>query len=185
MFIQYLRGIPSGSLQVAIVGKDPFPGVRTCIPFCKPNWKEQLASNCSGRYVLSSLGVDLAAAESEHETPGDLFMALRDTGIVFLNASYEFIGGTLRREHLSHMEAAYAINEPILQASKAAIFCGEAWKVKWIFHPEHGEFVIHPDVRNRHNPRTKDRWSELWGEKALSKRLGLTIPSRGQLPTSR
>lgn len=186
MSTPYLQAIPPGPLQIALVGKDPFPKAATQIPFCKATWKEQLASNCSGRYVLASLGVTLSEAEAEYETPQGLFEALRSAGIVFLNASCSYIGGTIvRSKHLPLLAKAHIANKPVLQAAKNVIYCGEAWKVRWIEPTLKGDLSIHPDVRNKHNPRTKDRWKQSWEEKALSNRLGLTLPSRGQPPESR
>lgn len=174
---RYMQGIPLAKLQLALVGKDPFPTSPTQIPFCKSTWKEQLASNCSGRHVLASIGVILSDAESQHQTPAGLFEELREVGIVFLNASYSPIGGTITRSrHLPLLANAYVKNEPILRASKNVIYCGEAWKVRWVAPTESGELVVHPDVRNKYNARTKDRWTTYWGEKALFKKLGLTLP---------
>ena len=186
MSTPYIQAVPSGQLQAAIVGKDPFPTAATQIPFCKATGKEQLALNCSGRYVLASLGITLSTVEAEYETPRELFEALRSVGIVFLNASRSYIGGTINRsKHLPLLTEALVANEPILHAARNVIYCGEAWKVSWVAPTVTGELSVHPDVRNKYNPRTKDRWKQSWEEKALFMRLGLTLPSRGQLPASR
>ncbi len=179
MSAHYLEDVPSGPLQVAVVGKDPFPTAATQIPFCKPTWREQLAMNCSGRYVLASLGIKLSEAEGVYERPQDLFEALRSVGIVFLNASHSEIGGTISRsKHLPLLAETYAANKPFLHAAKSVILCGEAWKIRWVEPTLRGDVSIHPDVRNKHNPRTKERWKQSWEEKALFSRLGLFLPIR-------
>lgn len=103
-------------------------------------------------------------------------MALREAGIVFLNTSYSYIGGTITRKHLPLLADGYAKNKPILRAAKNVIYCGEAWKVRWVAAAESGEFVVHPDARNKYNPRTKDRWATFWDEEALFNRLELVLP---------
>lgn len=177
MSTPYLQSVPVGPLQIALVGKDPFPTAHTEIPFCKATWTEQIASNCSGRYVLESLGIALSEAQAEYETPKGLFEELRNVGIVFLNASHTYVGGRIvRSKHLPLLITAHLTNKPLLQAAKRVVYCGEAWKVSWIDPTVQGERCVHPDVRNKYNPRTVESWEQSWGENALFNRLGLTLP---------
>ncbi len=131
--LRYLDGVSSTGLQLAVVGKDPFPSNATGIAFCKPAWDQQLAENCSGRHVLLSLGFDPSATQAEYATPSLLFERLRTVGIVFLNASYIYVGTPIRKaKHLAHLQHAYQVNKVILEAAKAVLYCGEASKMRWV-----------------------------------------------------
>lgn len=183
MLWNYLRAVPQGRLQLAIVGKDPFPTSATGIPFCKATWEEQLAKNCSGRYVLGSLGVALGEARVDYRTPEELFAALRDVGIVFLNASYKYLGPTpIRRNHMPLLEQAHEVNTPILREANYVMYCGEAKKVRCWLDPvesaEQAKFVIHPDVRNRNNPRTRDEWKAAWAGGAIGNAFRIILPPK-------
>jgi hypothetical protein len=178
--LRYLDGIPLTGLQLAVVGKDPFPSNPVGIPFCKPTWDQQLAENCSGRHVLLSLGFDLSRVRSEYATPSLLFERLRAVGIVFLNASYIYVGTSIRKtKHLANLQNAYQLNKPILQAAKTVLYCGEASKIQWVtsINGEGRHCVVHPDVRNKVNPCTSDRWRSWWCKNALHDSLGLILPS--------
>ncbi len=121
----YLSGRPS-VISLVIMGKDPFPSGATGIPFCKEDWDEQTKLTCSGRTVLDSLGIDLECAKENFNSPSLLFEALRKEGILFLNASYRFIGGRIRKrdpQHQSYLEEALNINIPILSAAQNIILC--------------------------------------------------------------
>src|SRR5690554_3297471 len=138
-------------IKLVIVGKDPFPTDAIGIPFCKPNWAEQLKSNSSGFHVLNSLGVISEDIEKIHPHPIDCFYHLANNGIVFLNLSYEFIGGKLKKvEHIVQRQQAFEINRPIMEIAERIILCGEANKNRWnnFEHPNIVE-VVHPDNRNR------------------------------------
>lgn len=177
-----MEGIPKKALQLAVIGKDPFPSDPTGIPFCKPSWGQQLDLKCSGLYVLHSLGLDITAIQENHPTPRSLFEFLRTEGIVFLNASYIYIGGKITQtKHLQHLIAAYTLNKNIIEAAKTVIYCGEASKIRWIAPIEQSgsHCVIHPDVRNKNREITSDRWSIWWEPNALVDRLNIKCHSKG------
>ncbi|MBB6559456.1 hypothetical protein HNP48_002123 [Acidovorax soli] len=182
--MRYLENIDAKRLQVVIVGKDPFPADATNIPFCKPTWEQQLASNCSGKYVLRSLGVDLVAAQKTYSTPSGLFEILGLDGIVFLNASYDLIGAKIiKSKHLKYLLEAHKINKAFIQRARTVVYCGEACKVKWVDAVNSGLCVVHPDIRNRANPRTFQRWAATWGDNALRDKLGIVNHSNS-LPST-
>lgn len=176
--IKYISGVSQTSLQLTIIGRDPFPTDPIGIPFCKPTWEQQLESNCSGRNVLLSLGIDLDAAEKEFKTPSGLFESLRSDGIIFLNASYEFIDGKIRKyKHLKYLSDAWAINEPFINISTFVLYCGEANKIKWVAPINNDCCVVHPDIRNKINKYTSEQWKDTWSQNAIRETLGLTISS--------
>ena len=168
-------------MWLVIVGKDPFPSGATDIPFCKATWQEQRSHQCSAKYVLASLGFPLdgqGAKPYGFDTPAQLFAALRDKGIVFLNASYQLIGdinasgATITRpirkkRDMVALRHAYQINRTYLASATTVIFCGEARKMLWFVDGITAHHVVHPDVRNRMNPKTRARWEAIWTPNAL------------------
>jgi hypothetical protein len=178
---RYFKTQDDEAIQLAIVGKDPFPKRPTAIPFCKSNWDEQLKKECSGRHVLGSLGIDIEDARKRYDVPEDLFKALRKVGIVFLNASYQFIEGSkLRRIHLEQLRRAHEVNLPFLKKAKTVILCGEAKRLRWLpGMKEMGIAVIHPDERNRLSryEQVKEKWEEFWSPTAISRRFQVLLPA--------
>jgi hypothetical protein len=167
----YVESIELKRVRLVIMGKDLYPKSATGIAFCKPDWPALMAENCSGRYVLQALGINLTVeGASGQPPPHDLFKRLAQAGVVFLNASYsEDVGerftkalklGALR-------DAYYDLNKPILTAAKTVIRCGEARRMDWALDSkeEKRQFcdVVHPDKRNSYNSHTKVRWAQLWG----------------------
>lgn len=161
-------------LCLTVVGKDPFPQAAIGIPFAKPTWEEQLRHNCSGRHVLNALGLDLTALPDQYTDPKALFMRLAAQGVVFLNLSYHFLNGPVRkRRHQLELESAARINSPILDASNAILLCGEAKKNVWYDGRRcQAECVCHPDIRNR---RLGNAWEDVWGQGCLAERYGLRL----------
>lgn len=179
----YLKDIPRKNLHLAIMGKDPYPTDATGIPFCKPTWEQQLSQNCSGRFVLLSLGFNPGVLQQKYDTPIHLFEELREYGIVFLNVSYKYIGKAIRKKHhLVYLQNSYQHNRLALEAARLVLFCGEAEKIlRWGIMPINNNryrCVIHPDVRNKNNPNRSDSWQNCWGDDALYNELLLSVPSR-------
>lgn len=181
--IRYMGGIPKAALQLVIIGKDPFPSDATGIPFCKPTWEQQMAWNCSGLYVLLSLGLDLVSIQEIHPTPASLFESLRAEGIVFLNASYAYLGKKkiTQSRHIQQLKAAHELNKNIIQSASAVIYCGEASKIKWIDPIERtgSHYVVHPDVRNKNRRITFSRWHKWWSPNALVDSLNIKFSFTG------
>ncbi len=184
----YLKGVPGGALQLVIVGKDPYPRSAVEIPFCKESLDELYVHNCSGGVVLSSLGYEKARAQKLHG--GDslsLFLALRESGIIFLNALYRDpkcdktsgdIGKKILKGDTYALKRAYEQNEDVLVRAKNVILCGEAKKiVRWLpgapLSAEGGRVhcVVHPDVRNA----WRDEWKAWWAPDAVRIRFGLNL----------
>ena len=171
----YFQLSQAETILLAIVGKDLFPDSPTPVPFCKRTWKEQCKPTCSGLYVLESLGVDIDAAMKCYANPDELFAALREGGIVFLNTSYKFLGKEKKirkKEHLEILRRDYSVNEPFLRRAKYVVLCGEAEKICWL--PEafaKGLPIVHPDKRNQRF----ESWREHWAPGALARRFQLCL----------
>lgn len=168
---EYVESIELKQVRLVIMGKDPYPKSATGIAFCKPDWPALMAENCSGRYVLQALGINLAVeSASGQPPPHDLFRRLAQAGVVFLNASYsEDVGErfTKARKLRALRDAYHDLNKPIIHAAKTVIRCGEACRMDWALDgkEEKRQFcdVVHPDKRNSYNSYTKARWTQLWG----------------------
>ena len=162
------------SYKLAIVGKDPYPTDPIGIPFCKPDWKSMCDGRCSGLVVLKSLGIDVEKAKNQ-ASPRALFIYLVRKGIIFLNLSYHFLNGPVKRHHLKILEEAYGINHAYFLKSEEIIFCGEAKKIQWVgesypnshFVLHHSHFVLHPDMRNK----WRSPYDEWWSENALKRKF--------------
>lgn len=74
-------------IRLLVVGNKKYPSGAMGIAFCKSTWRDILATNCSGRYLLCALGVNLQKAQRTFCLPEDLFKYLAKLGIVFWNYS--------------------------------------------------------------------------------------------------
>lgn len=117
-----------------------------------------------------------------------LFLALRESGVVFLNALYrdpkcvETSGDIgekiLKARDTDALKRAYEQNKDVLVRAKDVVLCGEAKKiVRWLpgvpLSAEDGRVhcVVHPDVRNAR----RDEWVAWWGPGALRTRFSLKL----------
>lgn len=159
------------TIELVILGKDPYPGDPVGIPFCKDTWSELFQYNCSGRYVLNALGYEENdIITGKYSCPAAFFEYLaKIRGIFFLNVSYHYLGGPLRKKkHQKFIDEAHDVNKPILRNARRIIFCGAANKIRWL-GLEGGNVtkVVHPDVRNRYSPflHINSDWKNVWGTK--------------------
>ena len=162
------------------MGKDPFPSDPVGIPFCKPDWDHLNDDLCSGRHVLASLGVDIAAVRSDYIVPADFFQYLASAkGIAFLNLSYHFLDGTCRTgKHRAALQNAVAVNDAVLSKSRYVVLCGEASKYRWYGNkPSHAYEAVHPDVRCRISryPNVAAQWRAWWAFGAIANKFGISI----------
>ncbi len=184
--LPYFHTQADDTILLAIVGKDPFPQDPKAIPFCKSDWDSQLRRTCSGRHVLCSLGVDIEDARRCYEVPDELFKALRNAGIVFLNASYQYLGCSItRQKHLGWLEQAHEVNLPFLTKAKTVILCGEAKRIRWLpGMKQMGIAVVHPDERCRISrcERVRAGWAKYWSPMAISRRFQIPLPANRPIP---
>ena len=179
---KYLGGVVNlRSVQLVIVGKDPYPNGATRIPFHKS--EGQFNYNCSGGVVLRAIGCDAVRSIQTCGNTLNLFLALRDVGIVFLNAIYrtQNVGRKIRKSHDFNalMDAYLKYNEAVLNKAQRVIYCGEAEKIRWINngvlpHAYEGQAykVLHPDLRNRR----REEYEKWWSPGELQRKFGLELP---------
>lgn len=179
----YLALANLSDLQLVIVGKDPYPKDATGVPFCKPCWDSQTAANCSGRYVLESLGIDPEDDElhKAYPTPKHIFDELCVQGVVFLNACFDLIDGPItKRDHSQMLQDAYEVNESYLAVPQKVVYCGEAKKICWINEGLVVHRAMHPDFRNKNHKDRSDRWRKWWDPGQLQRKFNLRIHLQGR-----
>ena len=164
-------------IKLIIMGKDPYPDAPTGIPFCKDTWAQMFQNNCSGRYVLSALGYESKKSlERKYSRPTDFFKYLAEKkGIVFLNISYHYIGGSLlKKDHEGYINDAWDTNKFIMQKAKSVVVCGIAGRRPWITSKWKALTeievigVVHPDIRckNSKYKSVQEEWKMRWGAKS-------------------
>lgn len=165
--------IMADNIRILIVGRDPYPNGSMGIPFCKNEINDLRKHNCSGKYLLKGLGVDI---DSETRNPNDIFFDLLKTKKVgFVNASYFYIGTVKPKRY--QVKFSNLINQQIYKKSEFVILTNSAKKLlktrdkKIIdgYEPiddieikmpikEDWLTVCHPDFRNRNSENHKTLW---------------------------
>jgi uracil DNA glycosylase len=165
-------------LKLAIVGRDPYPKDAIGIPFAKPTIP-QTASSLSGGKIFQSLGIDVRAWRGKDIRM--LFEKLLKQRIVFLNASYVFLGkGPLAQgKHGVFLHCANTANSAIINNTEQVVLCGEATKgYKWAnglttkaVLPQKFHSVPHPSAREYN--RNETEFQKYWAPGALFNMFGL------------
>ena len=137
-------------INLLIVGNVPYENEYNGIAFCKDLWKDFLDAQCSGRYLLCSLGINLNDVQKKY-TPLKLFMQMAKKGIVFVNQ-----GDVLLRQCLSrNVGQAVSCGSNIQEKVKKEIQ-GEVELFKHIDR--------HPCPQGETNPPDKSGdWYKFWG----------------------
>lgn len=155
---------PNITFDYLFIGKDPYPSNSNGIPFCKENFEELKKFNCSGKYLLNGLGVDIEDSAKNYENPKSLFLDLVKTKkIGFLNASYIHLKNhKLTDEELKEM---FSMNAEIIKKSQNVYTSIGGCKIlsKYLDVNVLNKIkkVCHPDVRNMNN-RYKELHKEIW-----------------------
>lgn len=160
------------NITLVIVGRDPYPSNPISIPFLKASW-DDLPSKSSGCIVIMSIFRDSPA--QHFFSPREFaFFALQKHGIVFLNASYHFLGSdTISwKRHHKYVEDAFRVNSPILSRAKNVMLCGAAAKMMTFVTEINEPYftpVPHPCLRGKYAASNKTKWDTYWSPGALSK----------------
>lgn len=175
--LEHMRGnvVP---LKLAIMGRDPYPEDAVGIPFAKPTVL-QTAKSLSGSRIVQSLGIDVKTWRGCDIR--SLFEKLLKQRIVFLNASYKFLGkGPLALgKHGPQLHCANTINSVIINSTENVVLCGEAGKgyrwsnglgTKAILPPK---FYCAPHPSARVYNRDEAEFQKYWAPKALVDMFGL------------
>ncbi len=160
------------------MGRDPYPEEAIGIPFAKPTIAKT-ASSLSGGVIFRSLGVDIHAWRGNDVKI--LFEKLLKQRIVFLNASYVFLGkGPLvQGKHGAYLHCANTANSIIINGTEQVVLCGEAakgykWanglKTKAVLAPKF-HCVPHPSARVYN--RNEVEFQKYWAPGALVNMFGL------------
>ena len=143
-------------IKLLIVGESPYP--TNAVPneaFCKPTWTEQVEYNCSGRYVLCSLGVDFSKAVKKYSSPPAMFSAMNVAGVFFQNVYLELNVDKSPKKKSKNPD----IDNIIARASKV-VLCGRETHFLGTDDSEKFLKVIHPAARCKSFCR---EWAEYWG----------------------
>lgn len=165
-------------IKLLIIGQDPYPSGATGIAFCKNSFEELFAKNCSGKYVLNSLGLHERNTRRFGDTR-ELFYYLLEKGIAFINISNkllegEFIEGHTKSEFNQRLfrlnegkilsSRKYNIN--FIENSTKIVLLGK-WKTEPIFKKYYSEFeynetLIHPSNYNSKSPKATKEWESAY-----------------------
>ena len=139
-------------IKLLVVGNAPYESGFNGIAFCKDSWKELLDTQCSARYLLCSLGVNLRIAQSKYKSPTELFIAMAKKGLIFINQRDDLLEECLKKT----LNCAFSCGSNILNAVKKQI----EKKSSCFKH-----ISRHPCPQGESNPpdETKD-WFKYWGK---------------------
>lgn len=157
------------SVNLVVLGKDPYPTDPIGIPFMKGTWSE-MDRNSSGFHIFNSIFGGLPSSD-KYESPKDYANYLLSQGIVFLNCSYHY----LKKEKLSKikhkncLDDAGIINIPILLKSQRIILCGkEVSSVMLASSIDNNKFIEAPHPSRLSRTSKKEDWDKIWGHNQLS-----------------
>lgn len=159
------------SIELVIVGRDPFPLEAQNIPFIKSTW-EQLNGKSAGRHLFNSLFSNKEL--SKFNTPRDAVFSLLDNGIVLLNASYNYLEKEKisLKKHRKYVENALVTNFPILEKSTKVLMCGDANKMlDWVIELDKSFISVpHPAMQSLNRLHNKEKWYKYWEVETLKKK---------------
>ena len=149
-------------IKLAIVGKDPYPADPMGIPFAKDDMSSQDVCD-SGYVVLWALGIFHFPEKSDFAK--QMFYALCNQGIVFLNVSYKYLGKgqkLTKTTHFPYLKCASSMNNLILEHTQSIFLCDSAKNaVKWT---ENGDSYLYESAIKKCHPSgemAKD-WKVVW-----------------------
>lgn len=140
------------SIELLIVGNEPYPSGSNGIAFCKNTWPELMDGRCGGRYLLCSIGLDLGGIQSKYNSPVLLFMQMAKKGIVCVNQNDELLSEILKKKPNISITCGSKILEDVKKEVKK---CSKV----------HLHCERHPSPQGESNPpdKTKD-WFKYWGK---------------------
>ena len=155
------------SINILFIGKDPYPKGPNGIPFCKDNIEDLRKPNCSGKYLLYSLGINV---DKEIRSPLDIFFdLLKRNKIGCINASYF----PFKKKERTNKKIEYSesLNSQLFGKSKQIIVAKSAIEIlkKYKNYEELKDNIIevyHPDHRNSINQHkiVRDDWNAIYSK---------------------
>ena len=113
-------------IHLAVVGKDPYPSAPIGLPFAKKTLSETFIAD-SGRVLFPALGVDVEKWKHSGRDVKNLYKALCDRGIIFLNVSYRYLVKDFAEKRvLPYLKCANSYNRRILEKTNRVVLCGDA-----------------------------------------------------------
>lgn len=141
----------SSSINLIVIGNTPYENDFNGIAFCKDLWKDLLDPQCSGRYLLCALGIDLQKVQKTIK-PVKLFMTLAKKGIIFLNQKDKLLQESLSKNVGMVITCGGNIREDIKK------------KISQVIGNKYKHLERHPSPQGETNPPDKNgNWFKCWG----------------------
>jgi len=151
------------SIKLTIIGRDQFPENALDIPFIKEAWTE-LDRRSAGFHLFNSLHSNFN--KNEHNPPLTAVFELLQHGIVFLNASYNFLEKETINycKHIEFVRNATNVNLPILEKSENVVMCGDAkTMLDWVItYGSNFYEAPHPSLQSRNRSIDKEKRDHFW-----------------------
>jgi len=161
------------SINLVIVGRDPYPKNPIKIPFMKSQWKE-LDTKSSGYHLINSL-YGFKKAKEKFSTPTEFSIFILSKGVVFLNCTYHYLDKERfsKKKHSKFCQLALKININILEKSNKIFLCGDAKNMLELAEIENLKdkttAIPHPALQSRNKIKDKNYWDKYWQLNSLSK----------------
>ncbi|HCD1298759.1 hypothetical protein [Vibrio parahaemolyticus] len=167
----YEKALSTDSINLVILGRDPYPNGAVSIPFLKQSWSGIKKGSAGYNLFLSLFG---CIPSEKYLTPQECAFALLEAGIVLLNASYNYLNNETisRTRHLLYISEAREVNLPILERAKTILACGDAYSMLGMVATLDGTVkkIPHPSTQSRNSPSTdKKLWDVYWCRHMLNK----------------
>lgn len=159
------------SIQLLIVGQDPYPTNPNGVAFCKNSYYELFQEDCSGGIVLKSLGLDKEKSrEVSRKNPKNLFYKLLTShGICFINVFNKTSDQLSVEDTKAAAEEARDFNMPIIEKSKTIVLLGKGRTrstfEKYYPSMQYHHVLIHPSPKAKVG--SEEEWTETWETQKL------------------
>lgn len=168
------------NVSLVILGRDPYPSGASSIPFVKSKWKD-LKKGSAGYNVFNSLFNEFPS--ESFATPKDCAFSLLDSGVVFMNCSYNYLNEETvsKVKHFVFITSAFDTNVPILERANVILACGDGYKMLEmvaILDTSIVKKVPHPSTQSRNGASVDEsEWDQIWSQNMLNKSIQ-TPPKR-------
>jgi hypothetical protein len=157
------------SIELLIIGQDPYPKGGNGVAFCKTSMYGLYEKDCCGGVVLESLGYSRKRAFDSYENSRAMFLdLLKFKGICFTNINPRKLS---LQEITNFPNDTISFNEELIKKAKKIVLLGKGQTKDYFerlfkgYNPT--KVLIHPSLRNE----SLDEWSETWESDTLRRIL--------------
>ena len=162
------------SIQLLIIGQDPYPEGGNGVAFCKSSLYGLYQEGCSGGVVLNSLGYSRKRSFESYKNPEAMFYDLLvSKGICFTNINNQEFKKLSLEQILKSTRETRDFNIDLVNKSKKIVLLGRGQTSTYFsklydgFKPD--VILIHPSLNARQD--NEREWDETWTENTLQKIL--------------